>query len=62
MQLFVYPLTVFKHSFIDFVYFAVILCGFLVFWLHDVIVTWCDVIIPRDVYQKKDVLNILFIL
>ncbi len=25
------------------------------FWNYDVIVTWCDVIIPRDVYQKIDV-------
>ncbi len=22
------------------------------FWHYDVIVTWCDVIFPRDVYQK----------
>ncbi len=27
-----YLFTVFKHSFIDFVYFAVILGGFLAFW------------------------------
>ncbi len=55
------------HSFINFEYLSVILDGFLTFWkskmadprwrlfLHyDVIVTWCDAIIPSDVYQNID--------
>ncbi len=43
MQLFLPFFTAFKHSFIDFEYNAIILGGFLAFW-----------IIRRDVYQKID--------
>ncbi len=66
----------FFHLLLDFEYFSAILGGFLLFWKilkskvadprwqlfwhQDVIVTWYDVIIPRDIYQEID-FRILYI-